>query len=301
MPVDEPDGMNMQPGNLESRDALDIRELLALLWAGRWWIVASVTLVTVATVAAAFLMTPVYRASIVLVSASEDRNSLSSSLGSSLGSLSGLAALAGVSISPQGSATEEALAVLRSRQFSESFIEDYKLMPQFFPNEWDSKLKQWKVIGEQQPTTARAYKFFDRKIRKVGQDKRTGLVTLHIDWRDRVAAAAWANELVKRLNTEMRRRAISQSDASLGFLQRELSSTSVVESRNAISRLMEAQINERMIANVTEEYSFRVVDPAMVPDKKDWLRPRRLLMALSGLIIGVLVGVVVAVLFRRPN
>lgn len=301
MRVDKTDGIRAPPDNRERRDALELKELLAQLWAGRSWILASVTLVTVATLAVAFLMTPVYRASIVLISASEDRNNLSSSLGSSLGSLSGLAALAGVNLGASSSATEEALAVLRSRQFSESFIGDNNLMPKFFPNKWDSKLEQWKNVGERQPTSAEAYKYFDRKIRKVVQDKRTGLVTLHVDWRDRVAAAAWANELVERLNAEMRRRAISQSDASLGFLQKELSSTSVVESRNAISRLMEAQINERMIANVTEEYSFRVVDPAMVPDRKDRIRPRRLLMTLSGLFCGVLLGVVAVTLFRRPD
>ena len=67
-----------------------------------------------------------------------------------------------------------------------------------------------------------------------------------------------------------------------------------METRSAINRLIETQINRRMMANVTEQFAFRVVDRAVPADLSDRVRPRRTVMvlvggSLGGLIAGVLV------------
>jgi uncharacterized protein involved in exopolysaccharide biosynthesis len=86
-------------------------------------------------------------------------------------------------------------------------------------------------------------------------------------------------------------RAIERTDAYVGYLQHELEGTSTVETRAAISRLMETQINERMLANVTKEYAFRVVDRALVPDPRDPASPKKTLVILLGCGLGLLVGI----------
>ncbi len=45
---------------------------------------------------------------------------------------------------------------------------------------------------------------------------------------------------------------------------------------------MEAQINQRMIANVTQEYALRVVDRALPADPKDVLRPEQAAVRRAG-------------------
>ena len=95
-----------------------------------------------------------------------------------------------------------------------------------------------------------------------------------------------------------RRRAVAESRASIEYLEKELATTITVDTRNAISRLMEAQIKQRMLANVTVEYAFRVIDRALAPDLKDMIRPKRLLLVAFGFVLGLLVGVIV-VLLRR--
>jgi uncharacterized protein involved in exopolysaccharide biosynthesis len=276
--------------------AIDARALLARFWAGRRWILVSTALFTVLFAAAAFIMTPVYRASVVMVSADRDRNLLSGSLASALGNFGGLASIAGINLGESGAGKEEALAVLKSREFTERFIKDLGLMPVLFPKQWDAASKRWRGDEAKWPTPSRAYRAFD-DIRTISQDKKTGLVTLRIDWRDRKQAAEWANELVRRLNTEMRSRAIVTADASLGYLAKELQRTEIVSAREAINRLVEAQIRERMLANVTQEFSFRVVDRAMVPDRDEKLRPKRLLMTVAGFAIGVAAGAFAVLLF----
>jgi uncharacterized protein involved in exopolysaccharide biosynthesis len=272
-------------------DPIDLRAFAARLWSRRLWIVGSVVLFTAAFAAVAFLMTPIYRTATVFIPASVGSSGTRQLLGGALGSFGDLAPLAGLNLNSSSVDTEESLAVLKSRHFTEAFIDDRHLMPELFPRKWDARNRKWKT-DVAPPTPAQAYKYFNKTIRSVLQDKKTGLITLQIDWRDRTEAAEWANELLKRLNAEMRARAIASASAAVGYLEKELNATTVVGTREAISRLMEAQINKRMLANVTEEYAFRVVDKAMAPDKKDVFWPKKLVMLAAGFALGALVGVV---------
>jgi uncharacterized protein involved in exopolysaccharide biosynthesis len=142
-------------------------------------------------------------------------------------------------------------------------------------------------------------------VRTVTHDKKTDLVTVAIEWPDAAAAARMANELIARLNAEMRERAIVRTNAAVGYLQKELEATTAVDTRAAISRLMEAQINQRMYANVTQEYSLRVIDRAMPSDPKDVARPKKLMLLALGVTLGFALGALgvlaaPALLPRRP-
>ncbi len=287
-----------QPGGVGDSD-VDLRTLLSQLWRRRWLILTITLAFTAILAAVAFLTTPVYRASTVLALGNVDRNG-AGALGAMIGQFGGLASLAGLNVGGAGdSDTEVSLAVLRSRQFTEAFIRDRKLLPVLFDDRWDAGTATWKGPKKDWPTLAQGYKFFDREVRSIAYDRKTGLVTLQIDWRDPEIAAQWANELVTRANAEMRRRAIQDARASIDYLEKELSATTTVDTRTAISRLMEAQIRQRMLANVTFEYAFKVIDAALAPDLKDMIRPKRLLLVAFGAVLGMLVAVIVALLMRR--
>jgi uncharacterized protein involved in exopolysaccharide biosynthesis len=274
----------------------DLRELIARLWRRRVWIAAGMVAGAIAAIVYVLVATPIYRASTVLVSTSDERNSLGSSLTSALGDVSGLASLAGINLASGDATTQEALGVLRSRQFTERLITELNLMPRLFSSQWDAQGGKWMVAAPEQPTLAKAFKYFDQRIRTVTTDKKTGLVTMHIDWSDPREAADWANALVRRLNAEMRERAIAKSEASLEFLEKELPTTTQIETRESINRLIEAQIRQRMLANVSHEYAFRVVDPALPPDADDPERPKKLLVLAGGPLLGLLLSVVAVLL-----
>jgi uncharacterized protein involved in exopolysaccharide biosynthesis len=272
-------------------DAAELRWLLQSLWSGKLWIIATMVLAALICVSAALLIKPVYRASVVMVSASSEQGGLAGALRSSVGSLGGLASLAGVNIGNGDQALEEALAVLRSRQLTQEFIVRNQAMPVLFSRDWDASRGAWRTSAEDSPTVADGAKLFERKVRRIEHDRKTGLITVSIDWSDRDVAAEWANSLVEMANTEMRRRAIASSNAALDFLGKELGSTATVETREAISRLIEAQVNRRMLANVSQQYSFRIVDRAVAPDKDDPVSPNRMLLFAAGPAIGLGVGV----------
>jgi uncharacterized protein involved in exopolysaccharide biosynthesis len=233
----------------------------------------------------AFLIAPTYEGTVVLVPANTER--IGESLGGGgVGQLGGIASVVGLNLNSRSSATDEALAILRSRQFTEAFISDRQLMPELFARKWDAERKQWKGPVDAQPTLAKANKYFDKKIREVTQDKKTGLVTLGVIWKDRNEAADWANDLARRLNEEMRTRALRREDLAVGFLNHELQSTTEVVAREAIGRLIESELKQRMLANVTQEYAFRVVDRAMPADADDRVGPHRVQLIVGGTIAG---------------
>jgi uncharacterized protein involved in exopolysaccharide biosynthesis len=255
-----------------------------------WWVIASVVLFTAAFIAAAYLITPIYRATIILIptKTNRDMDAGGSGLGAGIG---GVASLVGINLGGGDSLTEEALAVLKSRKFTESFISDLNLMPVLYAKSWDAQTGKWKPDVKHPPTLSRANKFFGKAIRSILPEKKSSLISVSIDWTDPVVAASWANELIRRLNLEMRQREMTRADASIGYLEHEFETTTVVATREAIGRLIESQVKQRMLATVTPEFAFRVIDPAMPSDKDDRYSPNKFLLAVMGPIVGTIFGV----------
>ena len=276
---------------IRSHDDISLRDLLRILVRHRTTIIAVTVVMTAIAVVTGILMTPVYRAS-VLVAPVESKDPLGA-----LGAMaSQVAGVAGLGIGRGDRLRQEALAIMQSRTLTEKFIEKYDLLPKLFPDLWDDDTKKWNVPDEQIPTLARGFKIFDRSVRTVSEDQLTGLITISMEHPNRVAATEWANALVQEVNGYVRQRAIGEAESSLRYLNEELVKTDVVELRLGINRLIEQQLKDVMLANVRHEYVFRVIDPAVVPEHKSFVRPRRLLMAVGGMFIGLLLGVFAALL-----
>jgi uncharacterized protein involved in exopolysaccharide biosynthesis len=284
------------------REVLDFHSLALALWAGRWLIVTASVFGALAALLTTLLSTPLYRAESVLVPSTAQRVSLGYSMGDLQPSLSaatnagGVSTLARLGVDTSRAATEEAVAMLLSRDLGARFISDENLAPLFFDTPWANVLGRWKAPVEKQPTEQDAFEFFDRKVRRVTRDERNGFITLQITWRDPEVAAAWANDLVGRLNAGMRERAIARTATSLEALEDALETATVTDARDAINSLVERQVNERLLASISEEYAFRIVDHALPPDRNDVVWPRTLLMLLVGTSIGLVVGLTLVML-----
>ncbi len=131
------------------------------------------------------------------------------------GRLGGLASLAGITLNAGGDNTQ-AFAVLSSRAFAESFIVDNQLMPVFFPDDWDASAKTWKSQEpSEQPALWDGVKYFTDEVLLLEQDPVSGLVTLAVEWPDPQVAAAWAQQLVERINEQLRTRDLDQAQKKL--------------------------------------------------------------------------------------
>jgi uncharacterized protein involved in exopolysaccharide biosynthesis len=237
-------------------------------------------------------MRSLYRAETLVASVNRDRLGGLSALGNQFG---GLAALAGVDIGTSGGREEEWFATLTSTGFARSFILSENLMPILFADRWDSKTSRWRQ-DEKQPSLENAVKEFTRSVRTVTQDRKTGLVTVAVEWYSPQLAALWANRMVDMVNERLRTEAIRNADFSIAYLNKELAKTNVVEMQQGIYRLIEEQVNSAMLANVEHEYAFRVIDPAVAPETR--VSPKRFIMTLVGGAVGVFVGVMFVFLRR---
>ena len=121
---------------------------------------------------------------------------------------------------------------------------------------------------------------------------------MEVEWKNPILAAMWANDLVKMANARLRNEAIEESEKNIGYLEKQLASTSAVEIQQAIYRLIEGQTKTKMLASTREEYAFTVIDPAVPPEER--AGPKRLLIVLLGLIVGLAAGFTVA-WFRRAK
>jgi uncharacterized protein involved in exopolysaccharide biosynthesis len=199
-----------------------------------------------------------------------------------------LAAIAGVSI-PADSNTVEVIATLKSRKFIDRFLSDKDLLPVLFEDLWDSENGKWLVADEnEQPTREATFKSFS-KLMKVNHDKETGLITLSISWKDPQVAAAWANDLVRRLNEGLQNEAIGDSQKRIGYLKKELGKTSTVQDIQVLYSLLEAEKQKAMLANVNEEFALKVIDPAVAPELRE--EPKRRLIVLLGGVCGGFLGI----------
>jgi len=272
-------------------DEIDLFELWETLMAGKWLILACAALCFAATTTLAFRMTPVFEARVVSIFSKDDRGG-----GRLAGQFGGLAELAGISLGSGGDGSDAALAFLKSRAFLDRFIAENEILPALYAGIWDSEKKTWTVPPEQQPTPYKTYQFFSKGLLNVATDKKTGLITLTITWKNREQAVRWANALVHEANEQLRQKAIAETQQSIAYLEKELQKTSVVEVQNTIFRVMENQIKTMMMANTQEQFAFKIIDPAVLMDEDAFVKPKRQMMMVLGLAAGLFLGVLIVFL-----
>lgn len=270
---------------------VSIDAVLKSLWRHRLLSVALIAIGVAASIVAALLMRPVYRAEAIVLPSSGE--SSLSSLGALASQFGGIASLVGMPMRTTDG-RDEALGVLRSRHLIEKFVTERRLLPVLFPDQWEAESQNWRSDIDRTPTLGDAELLFDRGLLQIREDIKSGLVTVRVEWFDRQLAADWANGLVEMANEELRVRTISEATSALQVLERELALAESVELRSALSRLIEAQIKTKTIATVTKEYAFKVIDPATAPDADKRARPTRTLIVLLGLIVSLLITALLA-------
>ncbi len=274
--------MRVESGSTSSPDDISIIQLFRSMIVA-WKLIGGVTaIVTLAAVAFALKSPEIYEAKVLLVPVKEEKTSMSG-----LSHILKSTVMSGMSL--PSSQKEQILATLESRKFLGWYIKENNLMPVLFEEEWDSKAEKWKIEpGGKAPTDELAFRAFSDLL-DLSEDRKTGLITLSIFWKDPEVAAEWANDLVRRLNNELRRKAIEDSKKRIGYLEKELAKPLVKDMKEVLYSLRESEERKAMLANVNEEFALQVIDPAVVPEFR--AKPNRRLIAVLGGVCGLVLGV----------
>ncbi|MBF0622778.1 MAG: hypothetical protein HQL54_12725 [Magnetococcales bacterium] len=206
---------------------------------------------------------------------------------SGLGQLSALQGLSALPLGMSATSKHSAMAVFSSQQFLGAFLAQEKILPDLYPDRFDPATKQWQ---EAEPTPFMSANLFLKKVMSLTEDRNTGLVTLSIRWVDRNKAVFWANTLVERINKYLREVAIQEAQSSLEYLKQAYQKTDVIALHQAITKLLESQMQKVMLANIRKEYAFKVLDAALLPPKGSYIHPRPIVYPLLSFLIGLCVA-----------
>jgi uncharacterized protein involved in exopolysaccharide biosynthesis len=261
----------------------EVAHLLRGIWKGRWLISIMTGVAVTLGVLYALTATPIYRADVVMSPAEQRRDNVN------LGQLGGIAALAGIAV--PGGSNSEPLAVLRSKAFVSAFIDEEGALPAVLAT-MSHRGGVERLLPRSHgaaPDLQDATEYFLREALLVSEDKKTGVVTLAVEWPDASQAATWANALAMRLNDKMREMSLAESERNIEFLQGELRKTAIIPLQQAVGRILESEMQKLMLARGSPEFAFRVIDRALVA-KKPWRPMRKLVVGLSaaaGLLLSI--------------
>ncbi|MHB8721393.1 MAG: Wzz/FepE/Etk N-terminal domain-containing protein [Steroidobacteraceae bacterium] len=260
-------------------DDAGLAELWKFVWSARRLILAITVLCTAVALYIALVATVIYRAEIVIAPVRNGGVNAGGSLGNQLGGLAGIASLAGVNLDAGSAGDREAKAILQSRSLIEAFIQRGNLLGELLRDQKKSTL--WLGVKE-----------FKENVLTIRDDKRGGVTTIDIDWKDASVAAQWANGFVALANERIRARAIDEATRDIAFLTKQISQTNQVEVQRALYNLVENETKTLMLANARVEYAFTVIDPAVPPEKK--FGPHRSFIVLGGFLAGLTIGFLAA-------
>ena len=264
-------------------DEIDLLQLIRILLQ-EWKIISAITLACALFAIAYALYTPeIFKAETLLAPANEEKTSTSSALSQ----FGGLAAMAGISI-PSDSNVEQVVATLQSRKFLLHFVEKNNLTPILFEEIWDSETQEWLTEKKEKPSNLKVIDTFKSNL-AIDVDKKSGLIKMSYSWKDPKIAAKWVNDLVKQLNEELREKAITDSNKRVGYLEQELTKTSLKDMRSVLYNLLESEKQKAMLANVNKDFALEVIDPAVIPEIRQ--KPKRKLIFMIGSICGVFLGI----------
>jgi hypothetical protein len=252
----------------------------------------------------------VYKSS-ALLSPNFDESASPSGMASQLG---GLASIAGINLSAnEVSKTQIALHTLKGKSFLFYFINKYSLKPTLLASiGWDSMQdellfdeKQFDVANNKWvrevsypktliPSDLEVYNSFVTNNLRVNQDKETGLITITISHFSPTVAKSIVDNLVLEINSVIKKDEISEANKSIIYLSNEIQKTNVVELKKLFYQLIEQQTQRVMLANVRDDFAFKVIDHAIEPEDK--YKPKRAIIVAVFSFLGGFIAILFAIL-----
>ena len=291
-------------------DEIDLRELFAVIWQGKWLIIAITALFAVASVVYAISQPNIYKSEALLAPAEQEGGGGLSALAGQFG---GLASLAGVNLGG-GSSNKAQLAieVLKSRQFTSDFIQKHSILPDLMAADswnmqtntvvydseiYDAQNDKWvrevDAPFKPKPSMQEAYKEFS-EILAASTDKESGMVKISIEHVSPYVAQQWVEWLIQDINKTMKQRDVLEALKSTDFLTQQLEQTKIADIRAVLYKLVEEQTKTIMFAKVRDEYVFKTIDAALVPEEK--FKPKRALICVLGVLLGGMLSVMIVLI-----
>jgi uncharacterized protein involved in exopolysaccharide biosynthesis len=286
-------------------DEIDLKELFLVLWNGKFVITLITGFAAVCAVLFALWLPNIYESKALLAPKDESGAGGLAGLARQYG---GLASLAGINIGVGGGESSKSMMAQQkiqsldffTRHLYEKIVLDLMAVDHWDaasgalvidPDVFDTKNQKWVrgVSYPQQikPSAQEAHGVF-LEVLALSEDKETGLVTIAIKHQSPVVARAWIALIIEAVTEEFRSSDVQEAQGSIAFLEQQRTQTSLVSLDEVFAQLIEEQTKTIMLANVSKDYVFNVIDPAVVPELKS--EPKRALICILVTLLGGMLG-----------
>lgn len=293
-------------------DEIDLKELFTVLWNGKLLISIITGFAAVSAVLFSLSLPNIYESKALL---SPRDKSGAGGLADLARQYGGIASLAGINIGGGGESSKSMIAQqkIQSLDFFTRHLYEEIVLDLMAVDYWDAGSSAlvydtavFDVINrtwtrevsyprQKKPSPQEAHAVF-LKLLSVTEDKETAFVTIALKHQSPVVAQSWVELIVQSITQELRGSDIEEAQGSIAFLEQQRAQTSLVSLDEVFSQLIEEQTKTIMLANVSKDYVFNVIDPAVVPELKSG--PKRSMICILGTLLGSMSGILL-VLIRR--
>lgn len=289
-------------------DELDTLEIIKIAFYEKKLILFGTSIFALISIVISLSMPNTYSSSALLAPTTAD-----DSLSSKLSSYSALAGIAGVNLPPENiSNSTEAIERIRSFEFfSKHILPHIKLENLVASKNWspqtnqiiydkdlfNAKTKKWIRRAsdpiKEMPSEQEAFKFFKEQV-AISQDKKNLFVSLKVDHHSPYIAKAWADLIIKKINSSMKEEDIKAAQRAINFLNDSQATTNIQSLKDVISSLLESQMQTLMLASSSEAYVFKTINSPIVSEYKS--SPNRVLICLFISLLGFFVSIFLALI-----
>lgn len=188
--------------NYHDDDTIDLHQLWVTVWNGKKIIIGIFIVVVVFTAIRSLIMTPIYRSATTIMPISSKY--------SLLGDLSAIAALTGASVGTQIDDTQKIMAVLNSRSIKVDLITKMNLIEVFGRG----------IPAKRNPVIAVVNKL--NSIITVTSDKKTGIITVYVDYENPELARDIANNYIEVLQEILNTKSLTVNRIRREFLEKQI-------------------------------------------------------------------------------
>ena len=235
-----------------------------------------VGIIVIATTIVSLLMTPVYEAKTVIIPAGVTTKD---------SGMSGLLATQFGIAPPTAPISAEIVNILRSNALKERIIANNNLLPVLFEGKQGDKRQTKDKLGWMGIRALSG-------MMKVNFTPKDNVIEISVQFKDPKIAADILQFILAELTNYMSSETKRVAETNQKYLESQLNKVADPFIKAKIYSLIAQQIETSMMAEVKENFAFKVLDPPKVPDRK--IKPKRAQIVTISFVVSLFLGMLAA-------
>jgi len=267
--------MENTPQNIAYQDdEINLFDLIKVIFKNLRFICVIVGIIVVATAIVSLIMTPIYESKAVIMPTTQSKDI---GMGSMLAQQFGIA-------TPTAPITTEIVNLLKSNILKERVIKKFDLLKLLLGDDYED----YKKTKSENELLWEGIRRLD-KMTNINFKQKDNTIEITVGYKDPKIARDLVNYFLAELTDYMSTEAKRVAETNKKYLESQLDKTSDPLIKTKLYALIAQQLETSMMAEVKENFAFKVLDAPRVPDKKS--KPKRRNMVLISFVVSLFLGI----------